>query len=69
MQEALLPSATPSLAFPLPTAAMSDPLLPSHALQHLGERLRVSYGVGTEPLPVRLTELVERLTRREQAKE
>jgi hypothetical protein len=48
---------------------MSDPLLPSHALQHLGERLRVSYDVGTEPLPVRLTELVERLTRREQAKE
>jgi hypothetical protein len=46
---------------------MSDPFLASHTLQHLGERLWQSYDVVRQPLSVRLTELVERLARREQA--
>ncbi len=66
MQEALLPTDSSKVAFPLPTALMSNPVLPSHTLRSLGERLRVSYDVGKEPLPARLTELVERLTRHEQ---
>ena len=69
MQEALLPTDSSKVAFPLPTALMSNPVLPSHTLRSLGERLRVSYGMCEEPLPVQLTELVERLARREQTNE
>jgi hypothetical protein len=69
MQEALLPTDSSKAAFPMATALTSDPVLPPHTLWSLGERLRVSYDMHKEPLPVRLTELVERLARREQAKE
>ena len=44
-------------------------MLASHALQHLGERLRVSYAPVEESLPVRLAELADRLVRHEQAKD
>lgn len=67
--QVLLPTDAPEMTFPFPVDATSDPLLASHTLQHLGERLRQSYDVGRTPLPVRLAELVERLARREQAQE
>ncbi len=65
--QALLQADAPKVTFPLPVDSASDPMLASHALQTLGERLRQSYDVAREPLPVRLAELVERLARREQA--
>ncbi len=64
----LLQADAPKVTFPLPVDPASDPVLASHTLQHLGERLRASYDTLHEPLPIRLTELVERLARREQAK-
>lgn len=66
--QALLQADAPKVTFPLPVDPASDPVLASHSLQHLGERLRQSYDVAREPLPARLAELVERLARREQAK-
>jgi hypothetical protein len=66
--QALIQANAPKVSFPLPVDTASDPVLASHAIQTLGERLRQSYDVAREPLPVRLTELVERLARREQAK-
>jgi hypothetical protein len=66
--QVLLTTDTPKVTFPLPIDATSDPVLASHTLQHLGERLRQSYDMAREPVPVRLAELVERLARREQAK-
>ena len=66
--QVLMPIDAPKVNFPLPVDATSDSVLASHSLQHLGERLRKSYDVTREPLPIRLTELVERLARREQAK-
>jgi hypothetical protein len=67
--QVLLPTDASKVTFPLPVDRTSDPLLASHTLQHLGERLRQSYDVAREPLPIRLTELVERLVRREQVKD
>ena len=67
--QALLQTDAPKVTFPLPVDPVSDSVLASHALQTLGERLRQSYDVAREPLPVRLAELVERLARHEQAKE
>ena len=67
--QALLQADAPKVTFPLPVHPASDPLLASHALQHLGERLRQSYDVASDPLPVRLAELVERFARHEQAKD
>ena len=64
--QALLPTDAPKETFPLPAQPTSDPVLASQALWHLGERLRASYDAVQEPLPNRLTELVERLARREQ---
>jgi hypothetical protein len=69
MQALLLPTDAPEVAIPLPVDCTSNPLLASHTLQHLGERLRLSYDMAREPLPVRLAELVERLARHEQAKD
>ena len=67
--QALLPTDAPTVTFPFPVDATSDPLHATHTLQHLGERLRQSYDVAREPLPARLAELVEQLARREQAKD
>ena len=69
LMQALLPTDTPEMTFPFPVDGTSDPLLAAHTLQYLGERLRQSYDVVREPLPMRLAELVERLARREQAKD
>ncbi len=67
--QVLLTTDAPKVTFPLLVDRTSDPVLAAHTLQHLGERLRLSYDVAREPLPVRLAELVERLARREQAKD
>jgi hypothetical protein len=48
----------------IPAESAMRPSLGSHALKTLGERLRAAYPTA-EPLPVRLTELVDRLGRRE----
>jgi hypothetical protein len=64
--QALLPSEAPTIKFPLPTHAALNQSLDPCDLQWLGERLRVAYGSVEAPLPARLTELVERLARREQ---
>ena len=61
---ALLPREVGTVQTCLPTEVPSSPALSSHSLKSLGERLRATYEVA-EPLPVRLTELVERLARRE----
>jgi hypothetical protein len=64
--QALHSTEAPTINFPLPThPALNQSLDPSD-LQWLGERLRVAYGPVDAPLPTRLTELVERLARREQ---
>src|SRR5215207_6212337 len=47
----------------IPQEAPIRPSVRSHGLGALGERLRATYPT-TEPLPVRLTELVDRLGRR-----
>ncbi len=67
--QVLMPTDAPKVSFPFPVDATSDPVLASHSLQHLGERLRQSYDVLREPMPIRLAELVERLARCEQAKD
>lgn len=63
--QALLPTDAPTVLLP----CLSDPTLDqtqgSVDLQQLGERLRVAYGPVEAPLPARLAELVERLSRRE----
>lgn len=62
------PTEAPTIKMPLPTHAMLNQSLDPSDLQWLGERLRVAYGPVEAPLPARLTELVERLARREQPK-
>jgi hypothetical protein len=47
--QALLQGDTPKVTFPLPVDPALDPLLTSNALQHIGERLRLSYDVVKEP--------------------
>ncbi len=61
----LLPSEVEPIRVSIPTESVTDPSLGSHCLKKLGERLRASYDVVDEPLPVRLTELLDRLGRRE----
>jgi Anti-sigma factor NepR len=61
----LRPSEVESIRVSIPTESVTDPSLGSHCLKKLGERLRASYDVVNEPLPVRLTELLDRLERRE----
>jgi hypothetical protein len=67
--QTLLPSDTPPIAFPLSAHATVDQSLAPSELQWLGDRLRVAYGPVEAPLPARLTELVERLARRERPKD
>jgi hypothetical protein len=62
---ALQPSEVESIRVCVPAEAPMRPSLSSHSLQKLGERLRATYRTA-DPLPVRLTELVDRLGRREQ---
>ncbi len=61
---ALLPREVGIVRAPLPAETPNSPALSSHSLQWLGERLRATYATA-EPLPVRLTELVDRLARLE----
>ena len=61
----LRPSEVESIRVSIPAESVTDPSLGSHCLKKLGERLRTSYDVVNEPLPVRLTELLDRLERRE----
>jgi hypothetical protein len=61
----LLPSEVEPIHVSIPTESVTDPSLGAHCLRTLGERLRASYNVVDEPLPVRLTELLDRLGRRE----
>jgi hypothetical protein len=63
--QALHPTEAATIKFPLPTRAVLKQSLDPSDLQWLGERLRVAYGPVEAPLPARLTELVERLARRE----
>jgi hypothetical protein len=62
---ALLPSEVDPIRVSIPTESMTDRTIRSHSLKSLGERLRASYDLLEEPLPVRLAELAERLGRRE----
>jgi hypothetical protein len=63
--QALHPTEAATIKFSLPTHAVLKQSLDPSDLQWLGERLRVAYGPVEAPLPARLTELVERLARRE----
>jgi hypothetical protein len=68
--QALFPTDTHSPTVTLPSSAnttLSQSMNPSD-LQWLGERLRVACGPVEAPLPARLAELVERLTRHETPK-
>ena len=67
--QALHPTEAPTIKIPLPAHTMLDQSLDPSDLQWLGERLRVAYGPVEAPLPARLTELVERLARREHSKD
>lgn len=65
--------ALPSTDAPPVTRFPSGSVPPNRAseldgLQRLGEQLRFVYGPVDAPLPTRLTELVERLARRDQTK-
>ena len=67
MQQALLPTDTPTVPFSRRSDTIPSQAPGSCDLQQLGERLRLTYGPVEAPLPARLAELVERLERREQA--
>jgi hypothetical protein len=67
--QALLPADASTGSFPLPTYTSPNRVLPSKDLQWLGERLRIAYGPVEAPIPARLTELVERLARRDRPKD
>ena len=67
--QALHPTEVPTIKLSLPTRPVLNQGLDPSELQWLGERLRVAYGPTEAPLPPRLTELVERLARREQFKD
>jgi hypothetical protein len=69
MQQALLPTNAPAATHPFPSDSTASQGLGSDELQMLGNRLRLTYGPVEAPLPVRLTELVERLARREPIKD
>ncbi len=54
----LLPRAIDTLEGCVPAETPTEPALSPRCLKKLGERLRLTYEVA-EPLPVRLTELVD----------
>jgi hypothetical protein len=66
--QALLLTEVPLATLPLQSDSTSTQGLDIDDLQWLGERMRVAYGAVEVPLPVRLSELVERLARREQSR-
>lgn len=68
MQQALLTTDAPAPKLPFSPGSVSSQAPGSCDLQQLGERLRLTYGPVEAPLPARLTELVERLARREKVK-
>jgi hypothetical protein len=63
--EALPLTDAPAIILSPPASATLNQSLAPSDLQWLGERLRAAYGPVETPLPARLTELVERLARRE----
>jgi hypothetical protein len=67
--QVLLPTDASAATPPFPPESTLSQGLGSDELQMLGDRLRLTYRPVEAPLPVRLTELVERLARREQAKD
>ena len=67
--QVLLPNDTPTVTLSLPSHLPVNQSLNSCDLQRLGERLQVAYGPVEDTLPARLTELVERLARREPPKD
>lgn len=69
MQQALFPTDAPTVTLSLPSDTTSNQLVGSYDLHRLGERLRLTYGPVETTLPARLTELVERLARREQGRD
>jgi len=69
MQQALLPTDTPTVTPPFHPNSPSNEGLGSCELQTLRERLRLTYGPVETALPARLAELVERLARREPGKD
>lgn len=66
MQRSRLPTDTPTVMLSRGSDPISTQARGPCDLEQLGERLRQTYGPVEAPLPVRLAELVERLTRREQ---
>jgi hypothetical protein len=64
--EALPLTDAPAITLSPPAPATLNQSLAPSDLQWLGERLRAAYGPVEALLPARLTELVERLARREQ---
>ena len=66
LMEALPLTDAPAIILSPPASATLNQSLAPSDLQWLGERLRAAYGPVETPLPARLTELVERLARREQ---
>jgi hypothetical protein len=67
--QALFPTDNHTVTFPVSANTTLNQSLDPSDLQWLGERLRVACGPVEAPLPARLTELVERLARREQPKD
>jgi len=65
---ALLLTEVPPSTLPLQSDSTSTQGLDIDELQWLGERMRVAYGPVEAPLPARLSELVERLARRQQSR-
>jgi hypothetical protein len=63
--QALVQTDAPTVTLPRSAHMSPNQSLDAKDLQWLGERLRVAYGPVEAPLPARLTELVERLARRE----
>ena len=51
------------------TGSASDPSLRPQLLRQLGDRLRAAYDMAEEPVPVRMTELVEQLSQRLRSRE
>ena len=66
---ALLPSDVEIVEVPAPTGRARGLSLSQNSLRKLGDRLQAIYDTGDEPLPARLNELIERLRRRERAKD
>ena len=66
---ARLPSDVDLIEVPPPSESARGLALSQRPLRAIGERLRATYDAGEGPLPARLHELVERLGRRERAKD